>query len=212
MGDPLMTQGVEQLIARLGAGIECTPDVCGGEPRIAGTRIPVWTLEQARRLGTTEADLLRDFPGLRAADLVNAWSYVAVHRAEIEEQIGANEEALRLAAFSADENFREPVVEALRRLGHDVLTCREAGRAGQGVADEDVLSDALTLGRAVLTQNRRHFIRLDRAGRDHCGIVVCTYDPDAEGLARRIDAAVAGHETGGRWLVRVNRPHPAVAP
>jgi uncharacterized protein (DUF433 family) len=93
MGDQLMVQGVEQLIAGLGAGIVSSPEVCGGEPRIAGTRIPVWTLEQARRLGASEADLLHDFPGLRAADLVNAWSYVAVNRVEIEEQIRANEEA-----------------------------------------------------------------------------------------------------------------------
>jgi uncharacterized protein (DUF433 family) len=93
MGNQLVTQGVERLISGLGAGIESSPEVCGGEPRIAGTRIPVWTLEQARRLGASEADLLRDFPGLRAADLVNAWTYVAAHRAEIEEQIRANEEA-----------------------------------------------------------------------------------------------------------------------
>jgi uncharacterized protein (DUF433 family) len=93
MSNQLVTQGVERLIAGLGAGIESSPQVCGGEPRIAGTRIPIWTLEQARRLGTSEADLLRDFPGLRAADLVNAWTYVAAHRAEIEEQIRANEEA-----------------------------------------------------------------------------------------------------------------------
>ena len=32
-----------------------------------------------------------------------------------------------MAAFYADENFRLPVVEALRRLGHDVMTCQEAG-------------------------------------------------------------------------------------
>ena len=36
---------VEQLLARLGSGIESTPGVCGGDPRVAGTRIPVWTLE-----------------------------------------------------------------------------------------------------------------------------------------------------------------------
>src|SRR5208337_217682 len=35
-----------------------------------------------------------------------------------------------MAAFYADENFRLPVVEALRRLGHEVLTCQEAGRPG----------------------------------------------------------------------------------
>jgi uncharacterized protein (DUF433 family) len=88
-----MTHGVESLLARLGSGIEATPGVCGGEPRIAGTRIPVWTLEQARRLGASEADLLRDYPGLRAADLVNAWAYVAAHGEEIERQIRENEEA-----------------------------------------------------------------------------------------------------------------------
>jgi uncharacterized protein (DUF433 family) len=93
MSDERATGGVETLIAGLGSGIESTPGVCGGEPRIAGTRIPVWTLEQARRLGVREADLLRDFPALRAADLVNAWSYVASHREEIEAQIRDNEEA-----------------------------------------------------------------------------------------------------------------------
>ena len=86
-----MATTVEQLLARLGSGIESTPGVCGGDPRIAGTRIPVWVLEQYRRLGTTEAELLASYPGLRAADLVNAWTYVAVHRAEIEGQISENE-------------------------------------------------------------------------------------------------------------------------
>jgi hypothetical protein len=113
-----------------------------------------------------------------------------------------------LAAFSADEKFRYLVVEALRRLGHDVLTCQEAGRAGQGLADDVVLADALAMGRVVLTQNRKHFIRLHNGGQDHRGVVVCTYDRDAEALARRIDEAVAAQEPGGRWLARVNRPHP----
>jgi uncharacterized protein (DUF433 family) len=84
---------VEQLLARLGAGIEATPGVCGGDPRIAGTRIPVWTLEQYRRLGMTEAQLLASYPELRAADLVNAWTYVAAHPGEIDRQIRENEEA-----------------------------------------------------------------------------------------------------------------------
>jgi uncharacterized protein (DUF433 family) len=74
-------------------GVESIPDVCGGEPCIVRTRIPVWVLEQARRLGTSEADLLRAYPALRAQDLANAWAYVRTHRDEIEEQIRANEEA-----------------------------------------------------------------------------------------------------------------------
>jgi uncharacterized protein (DUF433 family) len=88
-----MSATVKQLLARLGAGIEATPGVCGGEPRIAGTRIPVWTLEQYRRLDMPEAEILANFPTLRAVDLVNAWTYVDAHPAEIERQIRENEEA-----------------------------------------------------------------------------------------------------------------------
>lgn len=33
-------------------GIESRPGVCGGEPCVVRTRIPVWVLEQARRLPT----------------------------------------------------------------------------------------------------------------------------------------------------------------
>jgi uncharacterized protein (DUF433 family) len=74
-------------------GIESTPEVCGGEPCIVRTRIPVWVVEQARRLGASEDELLRSYPTLRAEDLVNAWAYVRAHRQEIEAQIHANEAA-----------------------------------------------------------------------------------------------------------------------
>jgi len=74
-------------------GIESNPGVCGAEPCIVRTRIPVWVLEQGRRLGMSESDLLRCYPSLRAEDLANAWAYVQAHRAEIEEQIQANETA-----------------------------------------------------------------------------------------------------------------------
>jgi uncharacterized protein (DUF433 family) len=74
-------------------GIESIPGVCGGEPCIVRTRIPVWVLEQARRLGVSEAELLHAYPTLRAEDLANAWAYVSLHREEIDEQIRENEEA-----------------------------------------------------------------------------------------------------------------------
>jgi hypothetical protein len=111
-----------------------------------------------------------------------------------------------LADFYADENFRYPVVDALRRLGHDVLTAREAGRAGVGIDDDTVLADAAAAGRILLTQNRRDFIRRHNAGVPHAGIVVCTYDPDSEALARRIHSAIAAADLSGAWLLRVNRP------
>jgi len=74
-------------------GIESTPGVCGGEPCIVRTRIPVWVLEQARRLGFSEAELLSNYPSLRAEDLTNAWAYVRAHKQEIGKQIRDNEEA-----------------------------------------------------------------------------------------------------------------------
>ncbi len=74
-------------------GIESSPGICGGEPRIVRTRIPVWSLEQARRLGASDAELLKSYPTLRAEDLVHAWAYVRSHRLEIEQQIEENEAA-----------------------------------------------------------------------------------------------------------------------
>ena len=74
-------------------GIESRPDVCGGEPCIVRTRIPVWLLVQARRLGTSEAELLRAYPSLRAGDLANAWAYHRTHPDDIERQIRENEAA-----------------------------------------------------------------------------------------------------------------------
>jgi uncharacterized protein (DUF433 family) len=88
-----LLQSIVQDLGDAFPGIESTPDVCGGEPRIVRTRIPVWLLEQARRLGTSEADLLRAYPTLRAEDLTNAWAYVRQHRAEIDQQIANNEAA-----------------------------------------------------------------------------------------------------------------------
>jgi uncharacterized protein (DUF433 family) len=74
-------------------GITKTPGVCGGEACIAGTRIAIWLLVEARRLGITEAQLLQDYPHISAADLVNAWIYTDAYPEEIETAIHANEVA-----------------------------------------------------------------------------------------------------------------------
>jgi uncharacterized protein (DUF433 family) len=74
-------------------GIDTIDGVCGGEPVVVRTRVPVWVLEQARRLGSTEADLLRLYPGLRAEDLASAWVDVHSHQDEIDRQIRNNESA-----------------------------------------------------------------------------------------------------------------------
>src|SRR5262245_58516943 len=91
----------------------------------------------------------------------------------------------------ADEDFSYPVVEELRRLGHDVLTVQEDGR--KGTPDPGVLARAHGLGRSVLTYNRRHFERMHRQGATHSGILSATHDPhNPSGLAARIDAALVG--------------------
>ena len=90
------SQVLKWIVSELGewtAGIESRTDVCGGEPCIVRTRIPVWLLEQARRLGTTEAELLAAYPSLRAEDLANAWAFVRGRGPEIDQQIHENEAA-----------------------------------------------------------------------------------------------------------------------
>ncbi len=74
-------------------GIDSRPEVCGGEPCVIRTRIPVWILEQARRLGATDQTLLANYPTLRAGDLQNAWAYARAHASEIDTQIRENEAA-----------------------------------------------------------------------------------------------------------------------
>lgn len=88
-----LLQWVAQDLGDAFPGIDRVPGVCGGDPCIVRTRIPVWVLEQARQLGTCEADLLRSYPTLRAEDLANAWAYVRSHRQEIQQQITENESA-----------------------------------------------------------------------------------------------------------------------
>jgi hypothetical protein len=103
----------------------------------------------------------------------------------------------------ADEDFPMPAMAELRRLGHDVLTAQEDGRTA--TPDPDVLARAHSLGRAVLTYNRRHYERLHRKGTAHSGILSSTQDTDPPALAARIHAALAGLSSG-RWCLRVNRP------
>jgi hypothetical protein len=118
-----------------------------------------------------------------------------------------------VAELYANENFPRQVVERLRALGHDVLTTQEAGNADRGVPDDAVLAFATERARAVLTLNRRDFIRLHRQRSDHAGIIVCTQDADVEGQAERIDQAIAGCGPLPGQLLRVNRPQsPPVPP
>ncbi len=77
--------------AELAPGIFCTPDVCGGEPCVGPTRIPVALLESYRREGMPDADLLAAYPSLNREDLRRAWAYTDTHRPEMDQLIAENE-------------------------------------------------------------------------------------------------------------------------
>jgi hypothetical protein len=108
----------------------------------------------------------------------------------------------RSGAFPGDENFPLPVVEELRRLGHDVVTVADVGKTGQSLPDEAILLLATADVRALLTLNRKHFVRLHASVPHHAGIIVCTLDLDFAGQARRIHAAIEPLTTLAGCLVR----------
>ena len=111
-----------------------------------------------------------------------------------------------MARLYTNENFPFPVVTELRRLGHDVLTVQETGRADKATSDEEVLAFARNETRALLTLNRKHFVRLHGLSADHAGIIVCSFDPDFVGQAGRIHGVLNLDRPVQGQLIRINRP------
>ena len=83
---------------------------------------------------------------------------------------------------------------------------RETGGAGQRLSDVEVLEFAIEQGMAVITLNRRHFVRLHVERTAHPGIIVCTFDPDFTAQAARVDAVINSVNSLTGLLLRVNRP------
>jgi hypothetical protein len=110
-----------------------------------------------------------------------------------------------MAQLYSNENFPRQVVEKLRELQHDVLTIQETGKADQAVPDKDVLLFARENNRALLTLNRRHFIRLHNEDPKHAGMIVCTFNPDFAQQATKIHEAISSLSSLVGQLIRVNR-------
>ena len=110
-------------------------------------------------------------------------------------------------AFYTNENFLQRTVEALCRLGHEVMTSHDAGNSNIAMPDDEVVKYATRLGLAVITLNRKDFIRLHARNSGHSGIVVCTADTDYEGLAQRIHEGVGREDNVEGKLIRITRPH-----
>ena len=74
--------------------IQKTPDICGGDACIRNTRIPVWSVVVARRLGVSDTELSNYFvTPLSGDDVQAAFTYYGLRPDEIEEAIRLNDEA-----------------------------------------------------------------------------------------------------------------------
>jgi hypothetical protein len=78
----------------------------------------------------------------------------------------------------------------LRDLGYNVLTTHEIGKSNLKIPDDEVLLFAISENRAILTVNRKDFIKLHRNNSAHAGIIVCTKNDDFENFARCIHTAL----------------------
>ena len=73
--------------------IEITPGICGGKPRIAGSRIRVQDVYVWHELQGKNADaIVAEYPQLTVADVYAALTYFWDHRDELEQQMKAEED------------------------------------------------------------------------------------------------------------------------
>lgn len=105
-----------------------------------------------------------------------------------------------------DEDFPLGAFLKLKELGHDVLTLNDLELNDQKFPDAAVLDEATSLNRAVVTHNRRDFIKLHRGRtKPHSGIIVCTRFADDGDLADAVHATINNVDVFDQ-LIRIIRP------
>lgn len=65
-------------------------NISNGTAYIKGTRIPVWVVVEARKLGLEDASILTCYPTISQDDLLVAWDYYNIHVDEIELELHEN--------------------------------------------------------------------------------------------------------------------------
>jgi predicted nuclease of predicted toxin-antitoxin system len=113
-----------------------------------------------------------------------------------------------MAKLFGDENFSAQALVSLKDLGHDTQSIFEAGLANQKITDREILEYASRNDRAVLTFDRRDYYKLHQESPKHAGIIACTFNPDNQELAQRIDQEIS-RESGEleAKFIRVYRPN-----
>ncbi len=135
-----------------------TPGVCGGDARVADTRIPVWLLVLKRTHGQTDADVLAAYPTLTRADLDAVWDYYRDHTLEVEQTIWLADIATNVPAGSPPPAW---VLVAGRLLG---LADDEVAQAFDPPATPAQLAAAWREYRADPAQISRRIANLRLAG------------------------------------------------
>ena len=106
---------VEPITASKMPHIEITPGICGGKPRIAGSRIRVQDVViWHERLGLSADEIVSRYPHLSLAGVYAALAYYHDHREAIE----------------ADMEQGRAVVEEMRRLYPSKLSAKLAANSG----------------------------------------------------------------------------------
>jgi uncharacterized protein (DUF433 family) len=83
------------------------PDVLGGTPVIAGTRLPVWQVVAACNRGISVDELVDTYPNLTRAAAHSALAYYWDHQEEIDAEIQENQPAHVLHALRSDPRWLE---------------------------------------------------------------------------------------------------------
>lgn len=122
--------------------IEITQGVCGGAARIAGTRIPVWLIEEFRRDGASDADLLEAYPSLTAEDLDAAKEWTRLNPDEIDRHLRDND-----ISGSLRDGSKAPRKAVTFLPGHGVLITAGASdyveQIKEWVNDERITGESL---------------------------------------------------------------------
>ncbi|MGK7931238.1 MAG: DUF5615 family PIN-like protein [Microcystaceae cyanobacterium] len=74
---------------------------------------------------------------------------------------------------------------------------QDAKQAGKKIPDEEILKLATENNRAVLTLNRKDFIKLHYSKPNHSGIIVCRDDRNWQQFAERINQATLSTQSSG---------------